>query len=82
MQDKVINKLIAADDLHWCPMDNKYTALSMDELNSILLFSMNNDITDEDSLYKIVKYHTLMKLVNPTLNQFKTRFLLGLGLVS
>lgn len=58
MHDKIINKIIAADDLHWCPMENKYTALSMEELDSILKNSVENDITEETDLFTIVSWAT------------------------
>jgi hypothetical protein len=58
MQEKILNKIIAADDLHWCPPENRYTALSMEELDIILLNSIKNNINDEKDLYQIVKWAT------------------------
>lgn len=58
MHNNIINKIIAADDLHWCPMENKYTALSMEELDLILKTSLDNDITEEKELIQIVSWAT------------------------
>lgn len=70
MKDKIINKIIAADDLHWCPLENKYTALSMDELDTILQNSIESDIVDEDDLCRIVKWATNARVGEILLKNF------------
>jgi len=58
MENKILNKIIAADDLHWNNMEEKYTAISPEELDTILKNSIENNITDEDELFKIVSWAT------------------------
>jgi hypothetical protein len=55
---ETLNNIIAADDLHWNEIEKKYAALSMDELDSILSNCIDQGITDEESMIKIVAWAT------------------------
>lgn len=58
MENKILNKIIAADDLHWNDLEGKYTAISPEELDTILKNSIENNITNEDDLFNIVNWAT------------------------
>jgi|688.fasta_scaffold21476_2 hypothetical protein len=73
MQDKILNKIIAADDLHWCSEDNRYVAISVDELNTLLTNSVESGITDENDLYQIVKWATNARIGEILLKNFMER---------
>lgn len=70
MQEKIINKIIAADDLHWCPLENKYTALSMEELDTLLTNSIESDVVEEDDLFQIIKWATNARVGEILLKNF------------
>jgi hypothetical protein len=53
-----LNNIIAADDLYWNEIEKKYTALSMEELDSILLNCVDQGIHDENDMLKIVSWAT------------------------
>jgi hypothetical protein len=53
-----LNNIIAADDLYWSEIEKKYTALSTEELDSILLNCVDQGIHDENDMLKIVSWAT------------------------
>lgn len=59
---KAINNFIPLDDLHWDEYEQKYRALSDEELNMILLDCVQNlGISDANTLHKIVENFTALK---------------------
>lgn len=59
---KEINNFIPFDDLHWDEYEQKYRALSDEELNTILLDCVQNlGIVDTDTLHKIIENFTILK---------------------
>lgn len=67
---KTINNLIAADDLHWEEDDQKYVALSPEELDQIILNCINQNIYDEDKVMHIVNWATHVKVGHLLLKNF------------
>jgi len=59
---QTLNKLIAADDLNWCEIEEKYVALSKEELDTILINGVAEGFIDEQDLMKIVNWATNAKV--------------------
>jgi hypothetical protein len=59
---QTLNKLIAADDLNWCEIEEKYVALSKEELDTILINGVAEGFIDERDLMKIVNWATNAKV--------------------
>ena len=59
---KTINNLIAADDLHWQEDEQKYVALSSEELDQIIFNCIQQEIYDEEKVMAIVKWATHVKV--------------------
>ena len=57
-----INQIIAADDLYWSEFENKYVALSEEEINKILMVSFKNGIEKESDLCKVLEWATLARV--------------------
>lgn len=70
--DNVINKIIPADDLHWCEEDQKYTSLSMEELDSIIINCVDQGITNLEEISKVVTWAGFVKVGNLLLKNFLT----------
>jgi hypothetical protein len=69
-KNKIVNKIIPADDLHWCEEENRYVSLSDEEINSIIMTCVKQDITEEKYIYKIVKWAGQVRVGNILLNNF------------
>lgn len=69
-KNKVVNKIIPADDLHWCEEEKRYVSLSDEEINSIIMTCVKQDITEEKYIYKIVKWAGQVRVGNILLNNF------------
>lgn len=67
---KTINNLIAADDLHWNEDEQKYVALSNEELDQILVNCIEGGIYEEDAIMKIINWSTQVKVGQILLNNF------------
>ena len=59
---QTLNKLIAADDLNWCEIEQKYVALSKDEIDSALINGVNDGFSSEQDLIKIIDWATNAKV--------------------
>ena len=70
VRKKTINKLIAADDLHWCEEEKRYVSLSDEEINNIILVCIEQDITREEDVYKVVQWAGQVRIGNILLNNF------------
>lgn len=66
----MLNKLISADDLHWCEEEQKYISLSEEEINKIMLNCIDQNITSLDEIYKMVSWAGLVRVGNLLLNNF------------
>ena len=67
----IINKLIPADDLHWSESDEKYNALSDEEVQQIINFCYNKKgIVEEDLITKIVNWASNVQVSNVLLKNF------------
>ena len=69
-KNKTINKLIAADDLHWSEEENRYISLSNEEIDKIIEVCVKQDIVDEEKIYKVVKWAGEVRIGNILLNNF------------
>lgn len=69
-KDKIINKLIAADDLHWSEEENRYVSLSDDEINLIIMTCVEQGIKEEKYIYKMVKWAGQVRVGSILLNNF------------
>ena len=61
-QTDIINKLIPADDLYWDDAENKFIALSENEINSILTAAIDSGYTEEDDILKIFNWCTSVRV--------------------
>jgi hypothetical protein len=68
--EDIINKIIPADDLHWCEAEKKYTSLSMEDLDSIILRCVSQNITDIDDIMKVTNWAVLVKVGDLLLKNF------------
>jgi hypothetical protein len=65
-----INTIIAGDDLHWDHYDNKYIALSMEEIDAIIIACTENDIHDEHNMMKVINWCTSVRVGNLLMKNF------------
>ena len=54
----VLNKLIPADDLHWCEEEGQYILLTMDEIDDIMKACAEQGMTTDnaDDVLKIIRW--------------------------
>ncbi|NCX76976.1 MAG: hypothetical protein EBX09_08100 [Actinobacteria bacterium] len=57
-QSDIINKIIPADDLFWSDEENKFVALSSDEIDSIISRCMASAITEENDIMAVINWCT------------------------
>jgi hypothetical protein len=67
---EIINTIIAGDDLYWDAYENKYIALSTDEINSIIKSCIDNDIHDEKSMMKVMNWCTSVRIGSLLMKNF------------
>jgi hypothetical protein len=53
----VINRIIAADDLHYYGTEKRFAALSQEEMAEIVSKCAESGITDKDDVYKVVRWY-------------------------
>lgn len=58
----LINRLIPADDLHWCEEDQRYVAISMEDVDKIILNCIDNGITDMDEVIKAIRWAEMVNV--------------------
>jgi len=68
--EKILNKLIPADDLHWCEEEKKYTSLSKEDIDSIILACVKQNITELDEIMRVVSWAGCIKIGQILLNNF------------
>ena len=61
-QKDILNKIIPADDLYWDRIEKKYIALSEDEIHNTMLCCINNNITDESDIVKVLNWCTNVRV--------------------
>lgn len=66
----MINKIIPADDLHWCEDEQKYVSLSNEDVDNIIIACAKQNITEFDEIYKIIQWAGLVKVGGILLNNF------------
>lgn len=71
-QKKVLNKLIAADDLHWNEHENKYVAISHEQLKEIIFKCVEQGIVETNEIVKMTDWATNIILGNILLKNFLT----------
>lgn len=59
---KVINRLIAADDLHYDPEQRKYVSLSSEEMDEIIKRCQELGITDDEEVKKVVAWCSYVRV--------------------
>lgn len=69
-QSDILNKLIAADDLHWCEDEQKYTSISKEELDEVIINCFNGNIKEIDEVMKVVNWAILVKTGTILLKNF------------
>lgn len=69
-QRDIINTIIAGDDLYWDHYEGKYIALSMDEVNNIIMQCAENDIYDEKSIMKVLNWCTSVRIGSLLMRNF------------
>jgi len=53
---KIINKIIPADDLHWCEEEKRYIPISMEDIDKIIINCANQGMTDMDDIIKVIRW--------------------------
>lgn len=53
---QLVNRLIAADDLHYDKEQRRFFALSQKEVNAIIVQCAENGITEHDHIKKVVNW--------------------------
>lgn len=61
-QKDIVNKLIPADDLYWDDTENKFIALSDDEINDVISACVNNSITEEPGILAVLNWCTSVRV--------------------
>jgi hypothetical protein len=69
-KNKIINKIIPADDLHWNEEERRYVTLSDEEINSIIIACIGQNIKEEKNIYKMVKWAGEIRVGNLLLDNF------------
>lgn len=54
--EQLINRIIAADDLHYDAAQGRYASLSAEESHAIMSMCLENGITDHDQINTIVQW--------------------------
>ena len=54
--EHIVNRLIAADDLHYDPQQGRFCALSQNELDRIITTCLDRGLSDFDTITKIVQW--------------------------
>lgn len=57
-QRDVVNQIIAADDLYWDDMEQKYVALSPDEIDNIIKMCIENDLVEQSQIMSVMHWCT------------------------
>jgi hypothetical protein len=78
-QKDILNKIIPADDLYWDKSEGKYIAHSQEEIDSILTSCINNDITDQDEVMKVLNWCTSIRVGELLMKGFLTGKIVVLG---
>lgn len=61
---KIINKIIPADDLHWCEEEKRYIPISMEDIDKIIINCVNQGITDMDDIIKVIRWAEVVNVGN------------------
>jgi hypothetical protein len=61
---KIINKIIPADDLHWCEEEKRYIPISMEDIDKIIINCANQGITDMDDIIKVIRWAEVVNIGN------------------
>lgn len=61
-QKDILNKIISADDLHWSDIENKFIALSSDDIQEIILMCLDNAIDDDKKITDVLNWCTEVKV--------------------
>jgi len=59
---QIVNRLIAADDLHYDNQQRRFVALSQQEVNAIIAQCSESGITDHDQIKKLVRWCTSVRV--------------------
>lgn len=66
----MINKIIAADDLHWCEEEKKYVSLSKEDVDQIISSCIEQDIVEFEDMYKVIQWAGLIRVGEILLKNF------------
>jgi hypothetical protein len=61
-QKDIVNKIIPADDLYWDDTENKFIALSDDDIDSIITACVDNSITEESEILAVMNWCTNVRV--------------------
>lgn len=61
-QKDIVNKIIPADDLYWDDTENKFIALSDNDINDIISACMDNAITEEPGILSVLNWCTSVRV--------------------
>ena len=66
----MINKIIPADDLHWCEEEKRYVSLSKEDVDKIIAACSKQEINEFEEIYKIIQWAGLVKVGEILLRNF------------
>jgi hypothetical protein len=66
----IINKIIAADDLHWCEEEQKYISLSKEDVDQLIAACSNQDMTEFEDMYKVIQWAGIVRVGQILLKNF------------
>lgn len=66
----VINKLIAADDLYWNDTENKYVALSPEDISGLVDVAVENGLVSESDIMNVFHWATNVRIGEILLRNF------------
>lgn len=61
-QKDILNKIISADDLHWDDTENKFIALSNEDIQEIILACLDNAIDDDHRITQVLNWCTEVRV--------------------
>lgn len=70
---EIVNNLIAADDLHWNEEEQRYIALSREEIDEILLACIDQEMFSEKDCTRMLNWATHVKIGDILLRNFLTQ---------
>ncbi len=69
-QKDILNKMLPADDLYWDDLEQKYIALSPDEISDIIAACLDNAMEEESEIMSVLNWCTHVRIGELLMKQF------------